>query len=1041
MRIRFRPVTPRPLPSAVALVTLLALQTGALPAKEVPLMEVTVAAAFDGPQHAVSADLDDDGDLDVIGVANFGDEVVWWENLLGDATGWSEHLVTSTLDSPRAVAAADLDADGDLDLVSGSWSGGSVLVLLNAGDASSWVEVTAATGLGGVRGLSVRDIDRDGDADVVVAAETADTVVWLQNGGDANSWTERTVSASFDGAHAVTTFDLDRDGDFDVVGAAVNGDRITWWENLDTVGLAWLAHDVDATFDGARGVTVSDVDGDGDPDLVGAARDDDAVTWWENLDGLALNWSEHVVSSTFDGAVSVDTRDLDRDGDQDVVAAAVLDDQVTWWENLDGAGTSWLERPLATALDGPFSVAIADLDSDGDPDLLAPGFNDDRIAWWRNDSLHRRPHYENALVVVDSIGANSPAKVIIADIDSDGDGDLVQASYYAGGLCDEFLQGDPPESLGLQNWYENTAGDGSVWTPRYMPTGGEDVIASDLDFDGDLDIVRASFSGGYYWGENLGALDDWDLHAIDAYYDECSTHVAVADFDLDGDLDVVGGSNGHDLNDQRVNWIENVVGDATTWTVHNLYMGTWTPSVSTVAAGDLDGDGDPDIAAGGSINSWWENRLPEGIDTWVQHSTSPCNSGDLEIVDVDGDGHLDILNGAEWCENVDGTGLVWATHSIGTGSSKRMTFADLDEDGDLDSIDNGGYWDTSGPQFHWNENVDGAGLVWVQNEYGALVDVYPGGVAVGDIDGDGDLDIATAEYDYDIEAGRVDWWPNEPSHYRLGPTLSVAPEILFDSELEDLLSIEVAHLGKPGDGALRITSMSFRFERAAFDPLTAEEASSLFTSFALYLDDGDLPNVFEPTSDTLVLIDHALALNDGWLPLDLPASPVVEVSPDEPAKLFAVVQMRPDAFDAGIAAFRLVHNPNSSDALDIFDIALDGEPGPFTATALIDLAGSAVELTATGTCPGPVTLAVTDATPNSSVVLAWSTSTGETLLSMGGCAGVTLGLQGPQILTTVVTDGSGTAEFGGNAPAGACGAFLQGVDLATCRPTTVTQVP
>ena len=79
---------------------------------------------------------------------------------------------------------------------------------------------------------------------------------------------------------------------------------------------------VDGSFD-ARSVYATDMDGDGDVDIVGAANDGDDISWWEN-DGTPNNadWTEYLVDGDFDGAWSVYATDMDGDGDVDILGAA-----------------------------------------------------------------------------------------------------------------------------------------------------------------------------------------------------------------------------------------------------------------------------------------------------------------------------------------------------------------------------------------------------------------------------------------------------------------------------------------------------------------------------------------------------------------------------------------------------------------------------------------------------------------------------------------------------------------------------------------------
>jgi hypothetical protein len=65
-----------------------------------------------------------------------------------------------------------------------------------------------------------------------------------------------------------------------------------------------LEHTVDGTFDAAYSVYSADVNGDGYMDVLGAAYNADDITWWENLGGSGTSWTEHTVDGDFDHAVS-----------------------------------------------------------------------------------------------------------------------------------------------------------------------------------------------------------------------------------------------------------------------------------------------------------------------------------------------------------------------------------------------------------------------------------------------------------------------------------------------------------------------------------------------------------------------------------------------------------------------------------------------------------------------------------------------------------------------------------------------------------------
>jgi hypothetical protein len=115
--------------------------------------------------------------------------------------------------------------------------------------------------------------------DLFVAVRGASQLVWYDNDGRCD-FDKYVISDEADGAYTVFATDLDGDGDIDVIGANKDGGEIPWYENDGAMGFD--EHMVSTTADGVRYVVASDMDGDADLDVLAALADADATVWYEN---------------------------------------------------------------------------------------------------------------------------------------------------------------------------------------------------------------------------------------------------------------------------------------------------------------------------------------------------------------------------------------------------------------------------------------------------------------------------------------------------------------------------------------------------------------------------------------------------------------------------------------------------------------------------------------------------------------------------------------------------------------------------------------
>jgi hypothetical protein len=339
------------------------------------------------------ADIDGDLDIDVVGKDSVG--VFWWENIDGDGENWVKQVIDSEFLGGVIEYASDIDGDGDVDVFGTSNSDyHEVCWWENSNsDGSVWQMHLISDEYSIPVSLYVEDIDGDDYNDVIVAYYLYypdGKVIWWENiYGDGTSWTEHQIGGPLDAPGDAFPVDLDNDNDIDVVAAIHESHTIRWWENVGGSGDTWVSHIIDDAVSYPVRVTATDLDNDSDIDVTGTSMSDSTVSWWENLNGFGTLWMEHIVDDSVNDPIISSPGDFDNDGDIDLAVGAVsFGSNLNWYENLDGYGNSWHKYEIGIGCDAVHSLWSIDVDSDGLLSILTSEFflgepdDWDEIAWW-----------------------------------------------------------------------------------------------------------------------------------------------------------------------------------------------------------------------------------------------------------------------------------------------------------------------------------------------------------------------------------------------------------------------------------------------------------------------------------------------------------------------------------------------------------------------------------------------------------------------------------------------------------------------------------
>jgi len=609
------------------------------------LQPATVMSVSGNLSAVASADFNQDGNMDLAVVDNANSAVLI---LLGNGDGTFRQPTAvntcSTGAQPATLAVGDLNGDGKIDIVTanyGTSSNGANTVTTCLGDGlggfSATNTVTASTlAVSNPNGVAIADVTGDGKPDIVVSLwQNAYSILPGNGNGTFRSPMTQTIVGPATNPYAVAVADLNGDGKQDLIFPNGNGMSVFLGNGNGTF-------QAETVYPGSGdAVVVADMNGDGKPDIVTTDWQLGRVNVLMNLGGGSFSPPLSFMSGTQPYALAVGN--LKGDGHPDVVAAnaglgsGVVDGNITvLLGNGDGTlrGALSFRSDRAGRLSSAGPIVSADFNADGLPDAAVLNTGSSSVTVFIADPvLGFKPGV--TYETGNGTGANGDLDLAVGDVNGDGSLDIVTVGF--GGV--HVLPGNGDGTFGAVSSVSNAA-------------SGQQIVVADIDGDGNADIAYTQQGGNangiaIQYGDGAGGFSGLVQYSAAG----TPTSIVVVDVNGDGRLDLITGNvgtgrAGSDTISVFLNQSNRQLAPSNQYSIGSLGAAARV----SLAAGDVDGNGSPDVVVvedgnGQPNQSCVTIMLNSGVGaftTLAQYSTGSSLSH-VATGDFDGDGKLDLV--------------------------------------------------------------------------------------------------------------------------------------------------------------------------------------------------------------------------------------------------------------------------------------------------------------------------------------------------------------------------------------------------------------
>ncbi|MDG2442073.1 MAG: VCBS repeat-containing protein, partial [Luminiphilus sp.] len=351
---------------------------------------IVLGSDRDTTDRVALGDIDGDGDLDAL-IGNFGQNELYLNG--GGATPFDGVIaidVGEETDTTHSLTLADMDSDGDLDVLAGSFNQTNKLYLNNGLPFANVTPLAVGADTDYTESLALGDVDGDGDLDVV-AGNSGANKLYLNNGSTTpfSGVAGTPVGSEVDDTLSFALGDVDGDGDLDVVAGNLAQTNKLYLNNGSATPFSGVTGtDVGLILDRTYGLALGDVDGDGDLDVVAGNLAQPNKLYLNN--GSATPFSGvagTTVGAATDNTASLALGDVDGDGDLDIVVGNILSFNQLYLNNGSTTPFSGVTgTDLGSETDSTYSLALGDIDGDGDLDAVAGNYDQTNKLYLNNGS-------------------------------------------------------------------------------------------------------------------------------------------------------------------------------------------------------------------------------------------------------------------------------------------------------------------------------------------------------------------------------------------------------------------------------------------------------------------------------------------------------------------------------------------------------------------------------------------------------------------------------------------------------------------------------